>query len=238
MPPTIDIVMATYNGARFLCEQLDSVLAQARPGVRLLVRDDGSTDATREILAAYAGNRPEGVLVENGSRRLGACGSFSALLERSDADFVVLCDQDDVWLPGRLDAMLRRLVELEDRHGRGAPLLVHSDLTVVDAGLRELCPSFWRYQGLDPFRGGVLNRLLVQNVVTGCAAILNRALVRRATPIPKAAVMHDWWLATAAAALGRLEALAQPTALYRQHGENRVGAQRWEIGRASCRERV
>lgn len=227
---SLDVLLATYQGARYLPEQIDSILAQSRPGLRILVRDDGSFDATPAVLADYAARHAEIVRIDDHRPRLGTCASFGALLERSDADFVFFCDQDDVWRPGRLDHMLTRMQELQRQFGADMPLLVHSDLVVVDASLRLLDRSFCAYQHLDPVRGGTLSRLLVQNVVTGCAAIINRALARRAVPIPPEAVMHDWWLALVAAAVGRIGWLPEPTILYRQHAANRVGAKRWGLG--------
>jgi glycosyltransferase involved in cell wall biosynthesis len=228
--PSLDVLLSTYQGARYLPEQLDSILAQSRPGLRILVRDDGSSDTTSAVLADYAARYPEIVRIDDHRAGLGACGSFVALLERSDADYVFFCDQDDVWLPGRLDRMLNGMRELQRQFGANRPFLVHSDLVVVDASLRLLHPSFCAYQYLDPVRGGTLPRLLVQNVVTGCAAMINRALARRAVPIPPEAVMHDWWLALVAAAVGRIGWLPEPTILYRQHDANRVGAKRWGPG--------
>ena len=100
--------MATYDGAAFLGEQIESIFAQQHGSLRLLVRDDGSTDATRAIVADYAARRPEMVVpVDPDGPHLGACGSFARLLEHSTADYVMLCDQDDVWLPGKVGAMLR-----------------------------------------------------------------------------------------------------------------------------------
>jgi glycosyltransferase involved in cell wall biosynthesis len=228
--PSLDVLLPTYQGARYLPEQLDSILAQSRPGLRILVRDDASSDATPAVLADYAARHPEIVQIDDHRAGLGACGSFVALLERSDADYICFCDQDDVWLPDRLNRMLTRMREIQQQFGAEMPLLVHSDLVVVDASLGLLHPSFCAYQHLDPLGGGTLPRLLVQNVVTGCAAMINRALARRARPIPPEAVMHDWWLALVAAAVGRIGWLAEPTVLYRQHEANRVGAQRWGPG--------
>jgi hypothetical protein len=230
MPDSLDILMATYNGDRFLAPQLDSILAQTRPGLRLLIRDDGSTDATCSILAGYAARHPEIVLLEPEGVRppapLGPRGSFGVLLEQARAEYVMFADQDDVWLPGRIDLFLGRMKEAETRWGPGVPVLVHSDLSVVDESLALRSRSFWAYQRLDPLRGKVLNRLLVQNVVTGCASMFNRSLAALASPIPAEAMMHDWWIALVAAALGRIETIAEPTVLYRQHAANRIGAKR------------
>jgi glycosyltransferase involved in cell wall biosynthesis len=231
MSPRIDVLLSTYQGVRFLGEQLESIFAQPRPGLRLLVRDDGSSDETFSLLTEYATARPEVTLLED-REHLGICASYSRLLQRAvrdAADYVLFCDQDDVWLPGRLERMLARILDREKTYGRDVPILVHSDLMVTDESLRPISPSFWSYQGLDPRRGATINRLLVQNVVTGAATIFNAALARRAVPISAGVVAHDWWMALVAACLGRLEALDEPTVLYRQHGANQVGAKRWGL---------
>jgi hypothetical protein len=222
---SIAIVMATCNGAEFLDEQLQSIYAQTQPVTHLLVRDDGSTDRTPEILAEYAARRPDLIrLVSGDSARLGPCGNFASLLELCDADYVLLADQDDRWLPDKVARTLARMKEAEHVLGQDVPLLVHTDLIVADERLRPVHPSLWKHQRLDALGGVTLPRLLVQNTVTGCTALVNRALVQAATPIPAAAVMHDWWLALVAAAVGHVICLPEPTVLYRQHAANRIGA--------------
>ena len=227
--PSLDVLLPTYQGAEYLPKQLDSILAQSRPGLRILVRDDGSSDATPAVLADYAVRHPGIVWIDNRRPRLGVCASFAALLERSDADYVFFCDQDDMSLPGRLNRMLdgmRELTAVRGGHAAFGPQRPRGRRCVAAPSSPVVLP----YQYLDPVRGGTLPRLLVQNVVTGCAAMINRVLARRAVPIPPEAVMHDWWLALVAAAVGRIGWLAEPTILYRQHQANRVGAKRWGPG--------
>jgi glycosyltransferase involved in cell wall biosynthesis len=241
-PPRIDILLATHNGVCFLGEQVRSLLAQTYPHFRILARDDGSTDATAALLADLAARCPGKIEIldstvgqvgnlphENrGGRRLGSRGNFAALLEHADADYVMFCDQDDVWLPEKIERTLRTMQDVERQSGADQPALVHTDLAVVDEALRPLGRSFWEYQHLDVRRGATINRLLIQNVVTGCAAMANRPLVEKALPIPPEAVHHDWWFALVAATFGRVEPVEEATVLYRQHGRNQVGALRWD----------
>ncbi len=169
-------------------------------------------------------------IVDDGEPTGSAAGNFSRLLAASEAPYVAFCDQDDVWLPDKLSRSRRAMTALERSHAAGAPLLVHSDLEVVDDRLGLLSPSFWRYQKLDAATARHLNRLLVQNVVTGCTCLINRSLVERGTPVPAAAIMHDWWLALVACAFGGIGAIPRPTVRYRQHGGNDTGAQGWDAG--------
>jgi len=226
----VDILLVTYNGERFVKSQVESVLGQMDSGCRLLIRDDGSSDGTLHLLRKFAAREPRRVvLVDDRGPRLGLCANFGRLVEHSDADYVVFCDQDDVWLPGRISTPLERIAAVEQDVGATTPVLAHTDLVVVDENLRTIAPSFWSYINIDPYHGSRLNRLLIQNVVTGCATMVNRALLRRAFPIPRSgAPMHDWWLALVASAFGRIETIPAKTVLYRQHSTNHVGADRYD----------
>lgn len=222
----IDILLATYNGAAFLEEQIGSILQQSHRNWRLLVRDDGSTDRTPEIIRQAADDHPEKiVLISDDAGNLGCNGNFNRLMELSTADYVAFCDQDDVWLEEKLSLSMRRMRALEGDHGAEVPLLVHTDLCTVDESLRVIGPSFWRYQGLRPANANQFGRLLIYNVVTGCSMLINRALKDRALPVPAEAKVHDWWIALVAAAFGVAGDVATPTALYRQHDRNTTGAQ-------------
>ncbi|BBP05725.1 glycosyl transferase [Sulfuriferula plumbiphila] len=220
----IQVLLATYNGEAFLAEQLDSLLAQKGGVCTVLARDDGSTDTTLDILQRYAQSFPSQIVLGEKQGRLGAIGSFDWLLSQSSAPYIAFCDQDDVWEPDKLHILLERMQALEARLGKDTPILVHSDLAVVNRNLQRIHPSFWTYSGLDARRHG-LAQLLISNTVTGCAMLANRALVERATPIPQEAVMHDHWFALVAAALGHVEPVYESLVAYRQHGRNAVGAQ-------------
>lgn len=219
----IQVLLATYNGENYLAEQLDSLLAQQGVGFTVLVRDDGSTDSTLDIVQRYMHEFPGQFMLCEKEGRLGAAGSFDWLLSRSDAPYIAFCDQDDVWSPNKLRILLERMHTLEADFGKDAPILVHSDLTVVDRDLHRIHSSFWKYSGLDARRHRLV-QLLISNTVTGCALLANRALVKRATPIPQEATMHDHWFALVAAATGHIAPVYNPLVAYRQHGRNTLGA--------------
>jgi glycosyltransferase involved in cell wall biosynthesis len=223
---TIDILLATYNGARYLPEQLRSLEQQTFTDWRLIVRDDGSTDGSLAIVEEWAARSgAELRVLGDGRKGLGACGNFGALLEASDAPYFALCDQDDVWLPEKLSRMLEAVKVAEDRRGSDTPMLAYSDLSVVDSDLREIHPSFRFFATWHaPEPGRLLQKLTIQAAVTGCASLGNAALRLAALPIPTEAAMHDWWLSLVAAGLGELVDLQESTVLYRQHGMNTVGA--------------
>jgi hypothetical protein len=224
--PSYSVVLSTYNGARFLAHQIESIRAQTAPDWRLYVRDDGSSDETRALLAHWAGLDQRIVIVSDSAGNLGAPTSFGIVLSHAFARgerYVFLSDQDDVWLPDKVARMLGVAVEYEACLGASVPLLVHSDLQVVSTDLTVVHPSFFRFQRIDPSADTQLARLVLRNAVTGCATLVNRSLLEHALPFPPVSV-HDWWLAQCAALFGHIVLVDRPTVLYRQHETNVFGA--------------
>jgi glycosyltransferase involved in cell wall biosynthesis len=230
MNPSIEILLPTYNGEQFVGALIDSLMSQTYQNWRLLIRDDGSRDGTARIVRAYAHKYPDRIsAVEDGDGNLGVIRNVQRLLERAASGYVMFCDQDDVWLPHKIDVTFEKMTALEGAFGQNTPILVHTDAKVVDADLREIARSLWRYQKSDPGKGSTLNRLLLQNVATGCTVMVNKALLKKALPFPDEAMMHDWWLALVAAAFGRADRVPESTLLYRQHGKNDTGAKQWNL---------
>jgi hypothetical protein len=223
--PQIEVLLATYNGARFLREQIESVFAQQDVQVSILARDDGSNDGTQDILTEYATSHPRQFQVVQDNLRTGtARGNFGLLLQATKAEYAAFCDQDDVWLPHKLNASVKAMRALENKHGVDTPLLVYTDLRVVDQQLHTVNESLWQTNELWNAQAPTLPKLLSENVVTGCTALLNRALIDRMRSMPATAQMHDHWAALIASSLGDLATVPEATVLYRQHGNNVVGA--------------
>lgn len=222
----IDILLATYNGARFLSEQLASLERQTHSDWRLLVRDDGSSDGSLDMVREWSKGISRPVeIIEDGRTGLGASLNFAALLEQSDAPYFACCDQDDVWLPEKLEVMLASLRQAEQRGSKDGPIMAYSDLRVVDADLNLIAESFREFSRRPRlYPGRELRQVMMHNVVTGCASLGNAAVREEALPIPPEASMHDWWLAMVAAGLGQLVWVPQAKILYRQHGGNTLGA--------------
>ncbi len=221
----IEVLLATYNGQSYLQEQIDSILNQTHQPTRILARDDGSSDESARILVNAAETHPDRVALLPGDKGSGhATWNFQILMSASTAPYVALADQDDVWLPGKLADSFAAMQKLEERYGKTVPLLVFTDLQVVDKDLGVIAPSLWQSQHLDPRRGRSLCLLLADNAVTGCTILMNRALVERASRMSSVAVLHDWWIALAACAFGHAYGLNQATMLYRQHAGNVTGA--------------
>ncbi len=218
----VTVLLAVYNGERYLAQQINSLLEQTVKDIKIIIRDDGSCDRSAEIISDFAKRYPEKISVISGAPTGSALGNFSQLVKSADDDYIMFCDQDDVWLPEKIEKTLS-VMQTAEKQTPDTPILVHSDVSVVDSNLHIVSPSFFEYQRL--YQDNVcLPRLLVQNYVTGCTVMINRALLDICGEIPDDCAMHDWWLALVAVIFGRIVCIDEPLMLYRQHGDNQVGA--------------
>lgn len=224
MSPTVHIVLAVFNGERYLPQFLDSLQRQTHPDWALWVRDDGSTDGGAALVRARAAADHRICLAEDAAN-IGSTASFGWLLEHlpPDARYIMCADHDDVWLPRKIERTLEAMHVAEEASAPGTPIVVHTDARVVGADLRVVHQSLFEYMQM-PAEPSTLRRIAVQNVVTGALMMLNRPLLDRALDIPADAAQHDWWLASVAAAFGRIVFVPEATMLYRQHGANETGA--------------
>ena len=193
----IDVLLASFRpDASMLAAQVDSIRAQKGVELRLSVRED------------HVGE--------------GACANFAKLLEQSAGDYVAFSDQDDVWLPDKLERSMAAMRELEARYGKDVPLLVFTAAKVVDRELNVIDDSLFHPTCLDPERRSP-RQLIMQNVANGNTMLFNAALREKALPIPSDAFMHDHWVALVASGFGKTACLNEPTLLYRQHSTNVLG---------------
>jgi len=235
-PARIYILLATYQGETWLPELLGSIQAQSLSDWTLLVRDDGSRDATRQILhdAAEADRRI--VIVPDDGLRRGAVGNFAWLLEQArdhGAEYVLTADQDDIWQWYKVARQVEALQAAEAGAGREVPRLVYCDAAVVDATRRPVHASFLRQNRLPYGSGRPLKTLLGRSFVLGCACAVNRPLMELALPLPTVVASHDWWLALCAASAGQIACLDVPLLEYRRHAANASQAAFWNMSRRS-----
>lgn len=226
----IDILMATYNGSLYIEAQIASIIRQTCSEWRLIVGDDRSEDETATIVGRIADNYNRTVGTEkiqlyvNAQSCGGAAGNFLLLLQKAKAEYVMFSDQDDVWHPDKIKKSLDAMHTLEKLYGPETPLLVYTDLAVVDQGLRSMADSFFDYMKIPPVM--YPERLLLQNSVTGCTVMINRALylrLQRAEDTGRV-LMHDHFAALIAVFLGQFIFVPEATIDYRQHGDNSIGA--------------
>lgn len=219
----IAILLATYNGALFIQEQLNSLLSQSYPDWQLFIHDDGSTDNTPSILKEYASQHPR-IHILNYPPTGGACQNFMSLLNQVDAPYYMFCDQDDVWLPDKIEKQMQLMLRSEQQYPN-QPIIVHSDLHVVDGALQTICPSFWQYEHITPERFQSWENYAYGCLTTGCTMLFNHQAKEITLPIHKTTLMHDEWITLCTVAHnGKVIALPEPTILYRQHSTNTLGA--------------
>lgn len=218
---TVEILMATYNGADFVAEQIKSILNQSYTQWHLTINDDCSTDGTYKILRDYEKKYPDKISVSQSKvNSKNAKNNFFFMLHNTTADYIMFCDQDDCWLPDKIKLTLEAMRKNEENN---VPVLVHTDLRVVDSSLNTVSESMFKAQKLN-YKKNKPNNLVVQNIVTGCTVMINKPLAQVLQHIPQAVEVHDWWIGVVASVFGKIIFLNKPTILYRQHSLNVCGA--------------
>lgn len=222
----VAIVLATYNGEKYLDAQLESIVCQTYDSWHIYASDDGSTDGTGAILSRWCatlGNRMSLLPHE----RLGSAKkNFMHALQIVEAEVVMLCDQDDVWDCDKVGLAVQAIKTCRAECGGDKPILVFSDARVVDEELNLLDSSFFARSSINP-DARTIGRLLVQGIAPGCTMAFNQKLldIIKTSEDSDAIVIHDWWIALVAAAVdGELVRIAKATMSYRQHGSNAVGS--------------
>jgi glycosyltransferase involved in cell wall biosynthesis len=228
MRPRIAVVMCTYNGERFVFEQIASVLEQSRPPDQLVIVDDASTDATWSILqrgCAAATASGIDVILRRNEANLGYVANFDRALALADADVLFLCDQDDIWHPHKIERMAQEFIRRPDL------TLLHTDARLVDATGASLNCGLFEALEITPeelaqeHAGHAFEVLLRRNVVTGATTAVRREAIRLASPFPPYWV-HDEWIAMSCAMSGVVDCLEEPLVDYRQHGNNQIGVRK------------
>lgn len=214
----VSIVMATYNGEKYLRQQLDSILQQTHQHFELIVVDDASTDTTLSILDEYAASDSR-IHVFPAGKNSGLVANFERGLRLAKCDFIALSDQDDIFRQDKLERLLAALKDNPDRD------LAVSDLSLIDENGNEIARSMWLHQKLNPRQGKPFRRLLYSNFATGCAMMFRRRLLEIALPFPPNCLVHDWWLAVVSASAmgGGICLVNEQLTAYRQHRSNVIG---------------
>ena len=222
----IAILMATYNAEKYLHEQIDSIFSQTCKEWHLFIHDDGSKDNTIAIIKEYAENHPQEITLLNYSSQHGAWRNFLSMLTSVESDYYMFCDQDDVWLPEKIETEYKAMKKLESEEGKNKPIVVYSDLIVTDSELNTISPSLWKIAGIYPQLIHSFDDMAANTVISGCTTLFNAEAKSVSCHYTDNVTMHDAWLACCVMKNGGiLHPIEQPTMLYRQHGSNTLGAQ-------------
>lgn len=225
MTEKVEILLATYNGEKYLREQLDSILNQDYENWIVRACDDASTDRTYEILKEYRDKYPDKFIIQKNEKGFGSAKkNFMYLIKNSSHDYIMCCDQDDVWLTEKISLTLEAMKRTEEKD---VPVLIHTDLKVVDSELNIISESFFEHSNFR--KQFEYHEILIQNFVTGCTTMMNRPLVELMGLMDDCdkILMHDWAAAVIAAGAGKVGFVDKATMLYRQHAINSVGAKKY-----------
>ena len=219
MEEKVDILLATYNGEKYLKEQIESILNQTYKNIQIIISDDCSKDATREILKEYENN--EKIKVFYQEKNLGYVKNFEFLLQQVESDIYMLSDQDDVWKKEKVEKTIEKLKQ-ENLD------LVFGDLEVVDENLNTICKSYNKYMHLEHKIEKYSKDYRLQyiyNCMTGCTMASKKEWLDKILPLPTNSkyMIHDYWIGLIIALNGKVGYLKEPYILYRQHGNNQVG---------------
>lgn len=222
---TLAILMATYNGERYVGEQLDSILSQTFSQWHLFLHDDGSTDGTLAILKSYADRYPQQITLLDYPPQGGAFRNFMSMLEKVESDYYMFSDQDDIWHSDKIEKTMNAMSKAEQK-GEQHPVVVHTDLRVVDENGKATVSSFWQQAGMHPDMFHTFAQRIT-NVVTGCTMLFNKPARNAALgKKPNGNPLHDEWVTIRSCAEGgRVVPIFDQLIDYRQHTDNTLGAE-------------
>lgn len=217
----VDILLATYNGELYIRELLESLISQTYKDINVIISDDGSTDSTVDIIDEYK-NVYDFINLVNINKQGGVVKNFNKALSFSKSNYIMFCDQDDVWFPEKIERSLNAIVSYE-KEQPGVGVLIFTDLELVDEKLSTLNNSFYLSSKLNPEYNLDYRYLHWRSTVYGCTCIFNKALIKISDRVPTDFPMHDHYYALLAATYGLIGYLDEPTIYYRQHKKNVVG---------------
>jgi len=223
----IEILLSVYNGEKYLAEQIQSVINQTNKDWILTIRDDGSNDNSLKIIKNFCDKYPEKIsLKKDKLGNIGTAKSFYLLILNSKEEYLMFCDQDDVWLENKIEFSIAEMQKKEREKGINTPLLFFTDLKVVDENLNTISNSFFDFSGIIFKENLKFSDIAVRNSVTGCTVLMNKSAIKSVLPINIKTEMHDIWYALCVAKNGYVFGSKEVSILYRQHLQNTIGAKK------------
>jgi rhamnosyltransferase len=219
MNTKINILMATYNGEKYIAEQIDSIINQSYENWNLLIRDDVSNDNTLNIIKQYSNVDSRIKVISDNKGNLGIVKNFEELLKHSNSEYVMFSDQDDVWLENKIQVIFSSMLKLKEKHVEGSPLLVHSDSYIVDDNLNIISSNFIGKRGNEK---GV-DKILFAPCVQGASMMINKFLKNIVLPFPEKINIHDYYISVVNELIGKRSFIESPLMYYRQHSKNEIG---------------
>ena len=225
MNPKIEILMATYNGEKYIGEQINSIINQTYTNWNLLIRDDGSKDKTLNIIKKYEKMDNRIILIRDNKDNLGFVKNFEELLKKSRTEFVMFSDQDDYWLENKIEKYVE-VIEKLDKKKLEKPLLIHSNSYICDKNLKILEEKF-----IDSNIAGEKKSksIFFYYIVQGATVLINRNLIKKVIPFSNNVKLHDRYFHLISEFLGNRIFINESLMKYRQHGNNEIGVSKVSI---------
>lgn len=218
----VAVIMATYNGAKYIREQIDSILNNSYKDFELFIFDDGSNDDTMRIIGEYVEKNPQKVHFVQNTTNVGVIKNFVSAICQIEANYYLFCDQDDYWNSYKIEHTIKAIKE-EDLKDRECPVVLYGDLEVVDRQLNKISESFYKHGNIEPKKID-LPHLLMENKFVGCTMAINHAVKRYLSTDINGMRMHDWWIGLIGVTFGKVVYLDESLLKYRQSGNNTVGS--------------
>ena len=215
----IDILLATYNGSKYLHEQLDSILSQSYGNINVIIRDDGSSDNTVMIIKEYEQKDNRVKLLSDNLGNLGFVRNFEELMKNSTSEYLMFSDQDDIWYNNKVETSYKRIKAIEEKNGKSCPILVHTNSKIMNYETRTKSLFILDYAKNSSFENSFFNFF-----VQGSTMLINESLKREALPFSKEVYLHDRYLHLIAEFIGIRSYIDVPTMDYRQHSNNEIGS--------------
>lgn len=217
--------MATYNGEEYIASQIESIQKQSFSNWKLIIRDDGSSDNTLNIVNDFAKEDKRITVINDSLGNNGVVGNFEILLENSNAEYIMFSDQDDVWLPEKVFSTFELMLKAE-KENKEKPILIFTDAIVVSSNLQQIHTSYIEEEKINVCNISDTKKLAIRNSIMGCTVMINSKAKSLIIPFNKYVIMHDWWIGLIISHFGKIFYLPKQTILYRQHGNNQVGCQK------------
>ena len=215
----IDILLATYNGSKYLHEQLDSILSQSYGNINVIIRDDGSSDNTVMIIKEYEEKDNRVKLLSDNLGNLGFVRNFEKLMKNSTSEYLMFSDQDDIWYNNKVETSYKRIKAIEEKNGKSCPILVHTNSKIMNYETRTKSLFISDCAKNSSFENSFFNFF-----VQGSTMLINGSLKREALPFSKEVYLHDRYLHLIAEFIGIRSYIDVPTMDYRQHSNNEIGS--------------
>ena len=215
----IDILLATYNGSKYLHEQLDSILSQSYGNINVIIRDDGSSDNTVMIIKEYEQKDNRIKLLNDNLGNLGFVRNFEELMKNSTSEYLMFSDQDDIWYNNKVETSYTRIKAIEEINGKSCPILVHTNSRIMNYETRTKSLFISDCAKNSSFENSFFNFF-----VQGSTMLINGSLKREALPFSKEVYLHDRYLHLIAEFIGVRAYIDMPTMDYRQHSNNEIGS--------------